>query len=66
MDELPKISDSKPAAPQQNATDAKNEKIDAIAERVVSALTKINRANRKADAAENERNHRREQRRFKV
>jgi hypothetical protein len=66
MDELPKISDSKPAAPQENAPKTESDKIDAIAERIIAAFAKINRANRKADAAENERNHSREQRRFKV
>jgi hypothetical protein len=65
-DESPKKGDSKPSAPHENAAETENYKMESVTDRIVSAFEKINRANRKADAAENNRNHRREQRRFKV
>jgi len=66
MSELPKKDDAEPAAPHKNGTDTNRSNIEAIADGVIAAFVKINRANRKAENAEYERNHRREKRRFIV
>ena len=64
MDELPNERDADPISPRENTAKAENDKVDAVSEKVIATITKINRANRKADAAEYERNQSREKRRF--
>lgn len=66
MEPLPEKSESKQPSQQENAAKTESDKIEEIADRIIAAFTKINRANRKAEASENERTSTREKRRFKV
>jgi len=65
-DESQKPSDAEPSAPHNDTSNPNQKTIDTAAEKIISALTRINRANRKADAAEHKRTDSREKRRFVI
>jgi hypothetical protein len=62
MEPSPPVGDSENAKPEKDSPKSDNNEIGTV----VAALVKINRANRKADGAEYERNHSREKRRFVI
>jgi hypothetical protein len=65
-DGLPKEGDAKQPDPKQSAPNPDKSAIETAADKIIAALTRFNRANRKGDNAEYERNHTREQRRFVI